>query len=149
MQNTADRLFEDLRQRRQDAWVEPMHRVLDIVQLAAGIDAARQAQRRAEDLKETEGPMWWTPSDLLTGDLRDAFRRWVKAGWMMLPPPPSDVLPIPEIEAAVWAAARKRWTEDGNANALLQLSCLRAYREVHGDGHRTGRRHLSPNHAPE
>lgn len=147
--HAADRLFEDLRQRREDAWVKPWHRVVEILRHAGGIEAARAAQRRGEELKETEGPEWWEPSDVVTGDLRSAFRRWVKAGWLRLTPPPSDVLPIPEMGADLWDAAHRRWRKDRDVDALLQLACLRAYREEHGPVDRTGRHRISPAVTPE
>lgn len=145
MQNTASRLFEDLRQRRQDAWVEPWHRVAQLLQQSGGIEAARAAQDRGEELLEGEP---WPPSDVLTEPLRRAFARWWSAGELALPPPPSEILPIPEIEADVWDAARRGYRGNGTVDALLQLACLRAYREVHGDARRSGRRHLFPSYAP-
>lgn len=141
MPDTLDRLFGDLKHERDSTWVEPWHRVHELLQLAGGTDAARAAQVRAEQLK---GGKEWPPSDVLPAPLRDAFRRWWSAGEMLIPPPPVDLLPIPKAGSEVWEAARRRWRDEGDVDALLQLSALRAYREVHGPADRVGREHISP-----
>lgn len=146
MQNAADRLFRDLKDERDSAWVEPWYRVHEVLQLVGGLNAARAAQDRGEELLDEEP---WPPSDVLPAPLQDAFLRWRRAGEMPIPPPPSDLLPIPKARAEVWDAARRRFTEDGDVDALLQLSALRAYREVHGAADRTRRQHISPMRTPE
>jgi len=144
MSSTVDRLYDDLKHERDSAWVEPWHRVHEVLQLAGGIEVARAAQDRGEELLQGEE---WPPSDVLTGDLRAAFKRWWSAGEMLIPPPPSEVLPIPKIEGDVWDAARRQWTEDGDVDGLFQLSALRSFREVYGPADRVNRNHISP-HTP-
>ena len=142
MSSKLNRIEDAVRERRQTPWVRPFSLLGPILMEAGGIKALRAAKKQAK-VYYTDG----TPSeasDVLPQPIRDAWRQWSDGVCRVFPPPPSDALPIPKAGAEVWAEARRQWREEGDVEPLLQLSALRAFREVHGDGDRMSREHIRP-----
>lgn len=141
MSSKVDQMHDRLQEHRREQWHRPLGRVLTIVQAVGVRSAVRPALDRAHEFEAADTV---EPSDALPGPLRYAWRTWISAWDETILPPLSDLLPIPEAGAEVWAEARRRWIDGGDVDAILQLSLLRAFREEHGPADRMGREHIRP-----